>query len=162
MAKQFPTHIVAVFGVVENERGEVLLLKHRQKGAWMFPGGQVETGENLIEALLRETMEESGMAIEVGRLFCVDSNTCTYKGYGGYAHVPTKIMFGFMCKYVGGAFRESDETTQGRWVARDQALELLGDPLREKYRAYLEFSGGIQYSAYVTKPAYALQYRREI
>jgi len=162
MAKHFPTHIVAVFGVVENARGEILLLKHRQKGGWMFPGGQVETGENLIEALQRETMEESGMAIEVGRLFCVDSNTCTYKGYNGYKHVPTKVMFGFACQYASGTFRESDETSEGCWVARDQAMELLGEPLRSKYRAYLEFGGGIQYSAYATKPAYALQYRREI
>jgi len=162
MAKQFPTHIVAVFGVVENEQGEVLLLKHRDKGTWMFPGGQVETGENLIEALERETMEESGMTIEAGKLFCVDSNTCTYKGYGGYKHVPTKVMFGFACKYIGGTFRESGETTEGRWVARDEVPDMLIDPLREKYLAYLGFEGGIQYSAYVTKPAYALQYRREI
>jgi len=162
MAKQFPTHIVAVFGVVENEQGEVLLLKARDKNAWMFPGGQVETGENLIEALQRETMEESGMAVEVGKLFCVDSNTCSYKGYGGYEHVPTKVMFGFICRHISGFFRESDETTEGRWVARDEALDMLIDPLREKYRAYLDFARGIQYSAYVTKPAYALQHRREI
>ena len=63
--KQFPTHIAAVFGIVENDKNEILLLKHREKAVWMFPGGQVEAGENLIDALLRETREESGMDIEV-------------------------------------------------------------------------------------------------
>jgi len=162
MAKHFPTHIVAVYGVVENERGEVLLLKHRHKGTWMFPGGQVENGENLMEALARETMEESGMEIEIGRLFSVESNTCTYKGYGGYEHVPTKVMLGFICRYVGGTFRESTETSAGCWVARDKAPELLGSPLREKFDDYLAFTGTVQYQAYVTRPAYSLQYRREI
>ena len=162
MAKQFPTHIVAVYGVVENELGEVLLLKHRQKGTWMFPGGQVENGENLMEALARETMEESGMAIEIGRLFSVESNTCTNKGYGGYKHVPTKVMLGFACKHVRGAFRESGETSAGCWVARDKAAELLDSPLREKYLEYLAFAGTVQYQAYVTNPEYTLQYNREI
>ncbi len=32
-----PTHIVAVGGVVENERGEILLVKDRN--GWVFPGG---------------------------------------------------------------------------------------------------------------------------
>ncbi|GEM_PF-3094732 len=95
--KRFPTHIVAVFGVVENENREVLLLKHRHHDIWMFPGGQVEVGENLVEALIREAREESGMEIEVGRMFCVTSNTCTYPGYDGYDTVPSKVIMGFAC-----------------------------------------------------------------
>ena len=162
MAKHFPTHIVSVYGVVENGQGEVLLLKGRRKGTWMFPGGQVETGETLIDALLRETIEESGMEIEVGRLFSVESSTRSYKGYGGYKMVPTMVILGFTCKYVSGVFRESDETTEGRWAARDEALELLSSPRREKYQEYLAFDGEVQYQAYVTKPAYALQYTRKI
>ncbi|SES88296.1 NUDIX domain-containing protein [Paenibacillus sp. NFR01] len=108
--RQFPTHIVAVFGIVENEKEEVLLLKHRGRNVWMFPGGQVETGENLIEALLRETKEESSMEIEVGKLFSVSSNTSTYEGYNGYGMIPTKVIMGFTCTYKSGEFRESDET----------------------------------------------------
>jgi 8-oxo-dGTP diphosphatase len=37
-----PTHIVAVGGIVENERDEILLVKGRS--GWVFPGGQVEAG----------------------------------------------------------------------------------------------------------------------
>lgn len=39
-----PTHIVAVGGIVENEKGEILLVKVRN--GWVFPGGQVEVGWN--------------------------------------------------------------------------------------------------------------------
>nr|WP_083486512.1 NUDIX hydrolase [Alicyclobacillus ferrooxydans] len=49
----FPTHIVAVGGIVEDGEGNVLLVKTRD-GGWVFPGGQVEVGENLMDALCRE------------------------------------------------------------------------------------------------------------
>ena len=72
MEKQFPTHIVAAFGIVENENGEILLLKSRGHDVWMFPGGQVEIGENLY-VVVRETKEEADMDITVQKLFCVTS-----------------------------------------------------------------------------------------
>ena len=42
-----PTHIVAAAGVVENENGEILLVR-TYNGGWVFPGGQVEEGENVV------------------------------------------------------------------------------------------------------------------
>lgn len=55
-----PTHIVAIGGFVENEQEQVLLVKTQHDG-WVFPGGQVEAGENLMDALIREIKEESGI-----------------------------------------------------------------------------------------------------
>ena len=156
--KQFPTHIVAVFGIVENDKNEILLLKHRDKNAWMFPGGQVETGENLFDALLRETREEANMEIKIGKLFCVTSNTSSYPGYNGYDIVPTKVIFGFICEYAGGEFKDSDETTDYRWVHRDSALDMLTAPsLIDEYKAYLDFTGEIKYLAYAVRPNYILK-----
>ena len=45
-----PTHIVAAAGIVVNGNGEILLVKNNRRG-WEFPGGQVEVGENLIDAV---------------------------------------------------------------------------------------------------------------
>jgi 8-oxo-dGTP diphosphatase len=73
-----PMHIVAVGGIVENEIGEILLVKTRN-GGWVFPGGQVEVGENLEDALTREIKEESGIDITVTNLIGVYSNTGIYK-----------------------------------------------------------------------------------
>ena len=42
-----PTHIVTAAGVVENNQEEILLVKVHH-GGWVFPGGQVEVGENII------------------------------------------------------------------------------------------------------------------
>lgn len=79
--KQFPTHIVAVDGIVENDSNEILLVKHRHYGIYTIPGGQVEVGENLKEALMREIKEETGIDVVVNKLVCISSNTCTYQGY---------------------------------------------------------------------------------
>lgn len=51
-------------------RQEELLLLRRvdgDRGRWELPGGSVEVGENLDEALRREVMEENGIRVQVGR-----------------------------------------------------------------------------------------------
>ena len=163
MEKQFPTHIVAVDGIVENDNNEVLLVKQRHRGVYTIPGGQVEVGENLIEALVREIKEETGIDASVEKLICVSSNTCTYQGYNGYGTVPTKVMFGFVCKYIGGELCTSDETSEALWVAKDKILDYITVPnLVERFNAYLNFKGDIQYLQYVTRPEYDLKLKRFI
>jgi len=161
--KQVPKHIVAVFGIVENDKSEIMLLKHRDKNTWVFPGGQVESGENLIDALIRETKEESNMDIAVNKLYCVSSNTCTYMGHSGYGMIPTKVIMGFICCYIKGEFAVSEETAESCWVHKDKVLDLLGNgDFANKYNAYLNFNGNIKYLEYVTKPEYLLKVERLI
>ncbi len=52
------------------EDNAVLLVKHRKAGReyWMLPGGGVDYGESLHEALVRELLEETGLRIEPGDL----------------------------------------------------------------------------------------------
>jgi len=162
--KQFPTHIVAVDGIVENDNNEVLLVKQRDRGVWTIPGGQVEVGENLIDALIREIKEESGIDVEVDKLICVSSNICTYEGYGGYGMVPTKVMFGFTCTHKGGELRTSDETSETCWIQKNKILDYITVPnLRKRFEAYLDFNGiDVQYLEYITRPTYELKSERHI
>ncbi|SDZ75366.1 NUDIX domain-containing protein [Thalassobacillus cyri] len=61
-----PKHIVSAATVILNEKNELLLIKGPKRG-WEMPGGQVEVGESLKEAAIRETKEECGLDIEVTR-----------------------------------------------------------------------------------------------
>lgn len=160
---QMPVHIVAAAGFVENNEGEILLVKTRRDGYWVFPGGQVEVGENLIDGVIREVKEESGIDVKVSHLVGVFSNTATYEGHSGVKIVPTKVMFDFVCEPVGGKLTPSDETSDSRWVSKEGVLDMVTGPSeRTRYQAFLDYNGSVQYMDYITKPQFELKLKRNI
>ncbi len=157
-----PTHIVAVGGIVLNDKGQILLVKtHNYR--WVFPGGQVEEGENLIEALKREIREESGIEVEVGELFCISSNTRKYPGYNGVKVIPTKVMLDFVCKATGGELGISDENSESGWFAPEEALSMIDAPaIIERFQAYLHYNGRPTYLSYVARPEFELAIKQQV
>ena len=158
-----PTHIVSAGAIVLNDRGEVLLVKDVRKDAWTFPGGIIEEGEGVLDGVKREVLEETGITVEVGELFCVTSNTCKYPGYNGVKVVPTKVMLDFVCRATGGTPRPSEENTQTAWFPLDEARTLITAPaLAVRLQAYLEYTGRPAFLEYVTRPAFELKAKRTI
>ena len=90
--------MVGVEGVVFDEHGRVLLLRHRfwPEGSWGLPGGYVHRREILADALARELREETGYLIEDVQLLRVIS---------GYQ---LRIEIVFTARLAGGRF-ELDE-----------------------------------------------------
>jgi len=60
--------IVVAVGVVTDDKGRILVTRRaadaHQGGLWEFPGGKVESGEGVLEALARELKEELGLTVE--------------------------------------------------------------------------------------------------
>jgi ADP-ribose pyrophosphatase YjhB (NUDIX family) len=54
---------MGVRGIIINNNGQVLLIRHTYTPGWTFPGGGVEIGETAEEALGRELAEEANVAI---------------------------------------------------------------------------------------------------
>lgn len=157
-----PTHIIATAGIVINEKDEILMVKTHNYDC-VFPGGQVEVGENVIDALKREIMEEAGVDIEVGEVFCIASNTKKYPGYNGIKEIPTKIMLDFICKAKGGVPRPSEENSESMYVPKDKVLDMIKAPaIIERYKAFLEYTGRPTYMEYVAKPVFELKLKRLI
>ena len=155
-----PMHIIAGAGIVINDKEEVLMVKTHNQG-WVFPGGQVEVGENVIDAVKREIMEETGVDVEVGEVFCIASNTGKYSGYNGVKEVPTKLMLDFICKTKGGVPRPSEENSESMYVPKDKVLDMINTPaIIERYKAFLEYTGRPIYMEYVTKPVFELKVKR--
>ena len=71
MGKEYPSGpIVGVGGVVVRDRRALIIRRGHEprRGEWSIPGGTVELGERLTEAVQRELREETGLVVEVGRV----------------------------------------------------------------------------------------------
>ncbi len=76
---------VGVGAIVVNDTGQVFLAQRgehttNERGKWEFPGGKVDFGDTLHEALKREFMEEYGMTIEIIELLSVDDHIIEDEG----------------------------------------------------------------------------------
>jgi 8-oxo-dGTP diphosphatase len=108
-----PKHIVSAAAIVLNEKNELLLIKGPRRG-WEMPGGQVEEGESLTDAVIRETKEESGINIEVVK-FC-----------GIFQNVNESICNTlFLAKPIGGELTTSPESLEVGFYQLDVALEMV-------------------------------------
>lgn len=102
--------LAAVLGVMTNESGEVLLLKHSyRKEPWGIPGGWLELEAPEL-GLVREIREETGLVAEITGLEKVV-----------YDRRPHRLEMVFRGRIVGGTFRPSTEITEycfcrvGQW-----------------------------------------------
>ncbi|MCD9025444.1 NUDIX hydrolase [Cohnella silvisoli] len=106
-----PKHIVSAAAIVINDKNELLLIKGPRRG-WEMPGGQVEEGESLTHAAIRETKEESGIDIEIIK-FC-----------GIFQNVGNSICNTlFLAKPIGGELIQTSESLESGFFPIEEALK---------------------------------------
>ena len=107
-------HSVSVACVVIDENRRTLVIQRRDNGHWEPPGGILERDESIIEGLLREVREETGLIVEPKAL------TGVYKNMrlGVVALV-------FRCRPVGGTLTENSEAARFRWVLESEVSEIM-------------------------------------
>jgi ADP-ribose pyrophosphatase YjhB (NUDIX family) len=105
-----PKFSVGVTGIVFDDAGQVLLLRHtfRRRYPWGLVSGWVKRGEALEAALHREVAEETGLAVRIERLFCVRTD-----------RLRSMLEVVYLCRFAGGEFRPSAEVTELRWCRAD-------------------------------------------
>ena len=72
-ASSSPIFRIGVFALIFDDEGRILLGHRRDVDWWNLPGGGMEVGETVDEALCREVREETGLDVEVGQLVGVYS-----------------------------------------------------------------------------------------
>jgi 8-oxo-dGTP diphosphatase len=110
--------LVAVDGIVVRRTGSIVLIKRKRppyEGYWALPGGLVEYGETVEEAVVREVKEETGLEVDVKGLVGVYSKP----DRDPRGHV---ISIAFLVVEVGGELRGSEETEVGEFYAIPERL----------------------------------------
>ncbi len=128
---------VGVGAVIVNDQGQLFLarrgpLAKNERGLWEFPGGSVEFGEHLADALRREIREEYGVEIEVGTLLDVVDHILPEEGQHW-------VSPSFLCRLVSGepAIQEPGKCSEIAWFFPDHLPPDLTQISRKNLEAYL-------------------------
>jgi len=137
MKREYPeSPLVGVGAVIvdhhrdhHRDENRVLLIRRGQPpliGEWSLPGGVLECGETLREAVVREAREETGLVVETGEMLGVYERLIRDdEGRLRYHYV----LIDFLCRPVGGDLEAGSDAADVRWFTRDElpALNLADD-----------------------------------
>jgi 8-oxo-dGTP pyrophosphatase MutT (NUDIX family) len=105
----------SVSAVIFDRRGWLLLQQRADGGQWGLPGGSVEVGESVTQAIRREVEEETGLRVAVRRLVGVYSEPALQIVRYPDGAVWHYVNVCFECAVRGGALRPCDETLDLRY-----------------------------------------------
>jgi 8-oxo-dGTP pyrophosphatase MutT (NUDIX family) len=110
--------------VLLDDAGRVLLMQRADNGRWALPGGGVEPGESVAEAVAREVAEETGLEVRPLHLVGVYSNPNLLVRYAdGHEFQPVALTF--RCELLGGTPRSTDEALAVAWFPVDALPDML-------------------------------------
>jgi 8-oxo-dGTP diphosphatase len=129
MGREYPDNPMVGVGAVIVEKNRVLLIRRGTApllGEWSLPGGVLECGETLREAVAREAREETGLVVKTGEMLGVYERLIRdAEGRVRYHYV----LVDFLCRPVSGDLKAGSDAADVRWFTRDElpALNLAHD-----------------------------------
>ncbi|HEX7094786.1 MAG TPA: NUDIX hydrolase N-terminal domain-containing protein [Acidimicrobiales bacterium] len=110
----YVTPKATVGAVVHNDRDELLLVRRRDSGVWLYPTGWADVGYSASEVAVKEVREETGIECEVVRLVAVLDGLRQ-----GFTRIPLYSLV-FLCRAVGGSLTPHPlECTDAGFFAHD-------------------------------------------
>ncbi|QXE03043.1 NUDIX hydrolase [Terribacillus sp. DMT04] len=122
-------------GCIENEYGEILLQKRKDKEKWGFPGGAMDIGESVEETVIREVKEETGLDVKVDKLIGIYTKYFDEYPSGDKAQT---VVFFFKLQAIDGSLNiEDDETLDLRFFSPDKIPPLVNKQHEDALKDYL-------------------------
>ena len=135
MSREYPSRPLVGAGALIFWDGKLLLVKRGAQpgfGKWSVPGGLVELGERVQDAMVREVKEEVGFDVEVVKLTDVaDTITLDNNGRVQYHFV----VVNFLARIVGGELKTATDILEARWVPVEEVEKC---DLTGSFRAFFE------------------------
>jgi 8-oxo-dGTP diphosphatase len=131
LRREYPDAPIVTVGAVVFDGEHVLLARRNKqpnKGMWTLPGGAIEAGETMRQAVEREVREECGLAVQAGEV--VDVLDFIFHDQAGRLHFHY-VVIEIACRYLGGGISAGDDAAEARWVHPDE-FDTLNVPSRAR------------------------------
>jgi len=140
MKRKYPNApIVAVAALIYNKKGEILLVRRKAepgRGLWSIPGGAVEVGEKLLDALKREILEETGLTIkpisiiDIAEVIKKDEDNRIKYHY---------IIIDYIAEVSSGILKPSTDVSDAIWIKVNKISEYkLTESLRKMIKKNID------------------------
>ena len=122
-SRRYPTRPFLGVGALIFDNGQILVVERGTeplKGYWSLPGGIVEAGEKLEDAIRREVREETGLEIEPLSVFELFERIMPdAEGRAEYHYV----LIDYLCRVTGGHLEAATDVSQAAWVTEQKLRE---------------------------------------
>lgn len=116
--------IPAAVAWIYDHEGRLLTVQLHGQDRWGLPGGGIEPDETPEQAVIRETLEETGLEIRVDELAQVFGGPQMHHTYVG-GDEGAYVMIAYRCSIIGGTLEvDGHEVTDTRWVSADELATL--------------------------------------
>ena len=114
----------SVTAIIYGGAGEILLVRQRDGDVWSTPGGAIEPDESPVDAVIRETLEETGLSVEPVRLIGAFGGPNFVVRYAN-GDETQYVMCVYECACISGEIGASnDEVTEARYVSETEFATL--------------------------------------
>jgi ADP-ribose pyrophosphatase YjhB (NUDIX family) len=114
---------VAVSAFIQDDEGRILMIRRTDNDLYSIPGGQLELGETLAEAAVREVREETGIECEVTEVIGLYSDPKHVIAYDD-GEVRQEFSICFRADFRGGIPKISSESSEVLWIHPNEMEDL--------------------------------------
>jgi 8-oxo-dGTP diphosphatase len=120
MKREYPDAPLVGVGAIIIDHERVLLVRRGKEplaGSWSIPGGLLDIGETLSQAVVREAFEETGLTVEAGELLGVYDRIMPDADQRTRYHY---VLVDFLCRRISGELQAAGDAADARWFTSSE------------------------------------------
>jgi 8-oxo-dGTP diphosphatase len=124
MKREYPEAPIVGVGAIIIENGRIALVKRGHDpfiGEWSIPGGAVELGETVIEAVRREVLEETTLIVEPIALLNVYDRVILDNDERILYHY---VLIDYLCKRISGDLQAGSDCDRAQWLTAEETNKI--------------------------------------